>query len=89
MFYRFLLFLFISLIFINCSEEAEYVPVTTYSLSKISKQAYKYCKAKKFNTDICFLVDMRKHSGLKRFYVWDFKKGKAIDSGYGEPRLRG
>jgi hypothetical protein len=37
-------------------------------------EALAYCKANKFNTDFCILIDMRVHSGLKRFFVWDFNK---------------
>ena len=32
-----------------------------------------YCKQKGFNTDYCFLVDFKQHSGKQRFFVWDFK----------------
>lgn len=39
-----------------------------------AKQALVFCKAKKFNTDFCLLIDMSLHSGVKRFLVWDFKK---------------
>lgn len=43
--------------------------------------AREYCRAKGFNTSYCFLVNMGKHSGLKRFYIWDFKQHLATDSG--------
>lgn len=39
-----------------------------------AKQALAFCKAKKFNTNFCILIDMSLHSGVKRFLVWDFKK---------------
>ena len=39
-----------------------------------ANQAKTYCKNKKLNTDFFLLVDLKRHSGLKRFYVWDFKK---------------
>jgi hypothetical protein len=39
-----------------------------------SKQALVFCKSKRFNTNYCILVDLSLHSGVKRFYVWDFKK---------------
>ena len=39
-----------------------------------AKEALVYCQTNKFNTDFCILIDMRVHSGLKRFFVWDFKK---------------
>lgn len=37
-------------------------------------QAKTYCKTKKLNTRFFLLVDLKRHSGLKRFYVWDFEK---------------
>lgn len=37
-------------------------------------EALAYCKAKNMNTEFCFLLDMSLHSGLKRFFVWDFVK---------------
>lgn len=37
-------------------------------------EALEYCKSKKFNTDFCILIDMSLHSGVKRFFVWDFTK---------------
>ncbi len=39
-----------------------------------AKEALSYCKTKKFNTDFCILIDMSLHSGVKRFFVWDYKK---------------
>lgn len=38
-----------------------------------AKEALTFCKAKKFNTDFCILIDMSIHSGAKRFFVWDLK----------------
>lgn len=43
-----------------------------------SKEALEFCKAKKFNTDFCILIDMSLHSGIKRFLVWDFNKDSII-----------
>lgn len=37
-------------------------------------EALAFCKAQKFNEDFCILIDMKMHSGLNRFLVWDFKK---------------
>jgi hypothetical protein len=37
-------------------------------------EALAYCKAKNMNKEFCFLLDMSLHSGLKRFFVWDFVK---------------
>lgn len=39
-----------------------------------ASEALQFCKKKKLNTDFCILIDMSIHSGLKRFFIWDFKK---------------
>lgn len=36
--------------------------------------ARSYCESKNMSTDFCILIDMSLHSGVKRFFVWDFKK---------------
>lgn len=46
-----------------------------------SEEAKTFCSEKKYNTDYCLLINMQKHSGLYRFYVWDFAKNHAVDSG--------
>lgn len=46
-----------------------------------SKEALNYCKAKNWNTEICFMLDMSIHSGKKRFFIWDLKNNKTLDSG--------
>ncbi|WP_235815411.1 murein L,D-transpeptidase catalytic domain-containing protein [Chryseobacterium sp. Hurlbut01] len=43
---------------------------------KKAQEALDFCKGKKMNTDICILIDMSLHSGVKRFIVWDFKENK-------------
>ena len=43
-------------------------------------QALKFCKGENFNQDLCILIDMSLHSGIKRFIVWDFKKNKISKS---------
>lgn len=43
-------------------------------------EALAFCKKKDFNQEYYFLIDMSVHSGKKRFYVYDFKQKKVIDS---------
>lgn len=38
-----------------------------------AKEAFTYCKKKKYNTQYCLLIDMSIHSGKKRAFLWDFK----------------
>ncbi|WP_262151990.1 murein L,D-transpeptidase catalytic domain family protein [Chryseobacterium foetidum] len=43
---------------------------------KKALEALDFCKKNKFNTDFAILIDMSLHSGLKRFFVYDFKTEK-------------
>jgi hypothetical protein len=43
-------------------------------LKAMAAEAYSYCRSKDMSTDLCILIDMSLHSGVKRFFVWDFKK---------------
>ena len=49
-------------------------------IAEKAKEARTYCKKKKYNENFCFLVDMNIHSGLNRFFIWDFKTNKIIKS---------
>ncbi|MDR1273321.1 MAG: murein L,D-transpeptidase catalytic domain family protein [Odoribacteraceae bacterium] len=40
--------------------------------------ARRYCLREKINTDFCILVDMKMHSGKKRFFVWDLSADTLI-----------
>lgn len=55
-----------------CLEEKDY----------ISKhiEALDFCKKKDYSQNYYFLIDLSVHSGKKRFYVYDFKQGKVVDS---------
>ncbi|MCW4470546.1 murein L,D-transpeptidase catalytic domain family protein [Flavobacterium sp. MFBS3-15] len=43
-------------------------------------EALAFCKKEKFNEDYYFLLDMSIHSGRNRFFIYDFKEKKVIDS---------
>lgn len=51
------------------------------NLSEIAskaEEALKFCETKKLSTDFCILIDLSLHSGIKRFFVWDFKSKSVI-----------
>ncbi len=50
-------------------------------LQEKADSALVFCKKKKMNTDYCFLIDMKIHSGKNRFFVWDFNQNKVIHTG--------
>ncbi|MCS4302494.1 murein L,D-transpeptidase catalytic domain-containing protein [Chryseobacterium sp. BIGb0232] len=83
-------FLFsIILLFLSCTKEkkeykhpADATPLMAKKkpeadLAKVknkAEEALKFCSAKNLSTDFCILIDMSLHSGVKRFFVWDFDK---------------
>lgn len=44
------------------------------------KEAQQYCKKNNLNQEIFFLIDLGMHSGLKRFFIYDFKKNRVLKS---------
>lgn len=52
-------------------------PEVDFSKLKMKgEEALKFCSSKNLNRDFCILIDMSLHSGIKRFFVWDFKNNK-------------
>lgn len=49
-------------------------------LEAMETEALNYCKTKKLNPDFYLIIDLGRHSGLERFYVWDFAKHTITDS---------
>lgn len=41
-----------------------------------AQEAKKYCKANNLNTDFFILIDLSIHSGINRFFVYDFNKNE-------------
>jgi len=52
----------------------------TADYKKYAEEALLYCKKNKISTDFFVLIDFSIHSGKKRMFIWDFKKGKITDS---------
>ncbi len=60
-------------------DEINTIPsVDRVKLEQKAKEAKKFCKEKNYNQDFCILIDMSLHSGVNRFFVWDFEKNKVI-----------
>lgn len=59
-------------------------PIDAYLLKhhgdilKKAEEALEYCEDNNLNEDICILIDMSMHSGVKRFHVFDLKSKKVI-----------
>jgi hypothetical protein len=45
-----------------------------------AKEALDFCKRKGYNSNFCFLIDMSLHSGVNRFFIWNFLEAKIEDS---------
>ena len=50
-------------------------------LGVYAKQLLQFSAANKFNTSICFLVDMKVHSGKNRFFVYNLIKDSIVAAG--------
>jgi hypothetical protein len=50
-------------------------------LNVYGRAAKKYASAHGFSTNVCFLLDMRLHSGKKRFFIYDLQHLVASQSG--------
>ncbi|AQX84845.1 murein L,D-transpeptidase catalytic domain family protein [Elizabethkingia bruuniana] len=48
-------------------------------LKQKAEEALLYNKQNKFNTDFCILIDMSIHSGVNRFFIWDFRENKITE----------
>lgn len=72
--------LFVSIVLSGCSPSAtadDCVPVPKADIEKTrtkAKEARTFCTSKNYNTSFCILIDMSLHSGINRFFVWDFEK---------------
>jgi hypothetical protein len=56
-------------------------PVVKIEQTRVkAKEAFDFCKGNNFNTEFCILIDMSLHSGVKRFFIWDFKKDTVSNS---------
>ncbi len=49
-------------------------------LSMFAEEARQYCQSRNLSTDFFILIDLSRHSGVKRFFVWDFKQNRVSES---------
>lgn len=65
----------------NISENAyKSLNFDAIKINKKAKEALKFCQNNAYNQEFCILIDMSIHSGLKRFFIWDFKKDTIISA---------
>ncbi len=63
---------------VACSSKPD--TTTLDRLKEKAKLAEAYCTKNKLNTTKCILVDMKIHSGKKRFFLWDLKGDSILKS---------
>ena len=48
--------------------------------SSRAAELYAFCQERGFNTRVALMMDLGRHSGRRRFVVWDFQQGRALHS---------
>ncbi|MBR3702888.1 MAG: murein L,D-transpeptidase catalytic domain family protein [Alistipes sp.] len=43
-------------------------------------ELYAFCQERGYNTRLALMMDLGRHSGCRRFVVWDFQQGRALYS---------
>ena len=49
-----------------------YEKETLSAIRRKDPEAKRFCEGRNLNTDFYIHIDLRRHSGLKRFFIWDF-----------------
>ena len=66
---------------VSCTLKSQPNEKTRIRLQAKAKSAKAYCKKKNFSSKVCVLIDMKIHSGKKRFFLWDLKGDSILKSG--------
>jgi len=69
------------LLSIGCSSKAELNKNLDLRLKNKAVLAKVYCENNNMNLEMCILVDMKIHSGKKRFFLWDFEGDSIMKAG--------
>ncbi len=48
--------------------------------SSRAAELYAFCQERGYNTRVALMMDLGRHSGRRRFVVWDFQQGRALHS---------
>ena len=64
----------LAILFISCKKEIPRLNVKPKNYASHIKEAKAYCKKNNLNQSKFILIDLDLHSGLKRFFLYDFKK---------------
>jgi hypothetical protein len=61
--------------------EKRIVNIPNKKMASTAAQAKLFAQANKFNTNLCFLVDMKLESGANRFFVYDLNNDSILNQG--------
>lgn len=64
----------LTILFLSCQKETPRLEIKSKDYASYIKEAKAYCKKYNLNQSKFILIDLDLHSGLKRFFVYDFKK---------------
>ena len=76
-----LTFIFVLTFIISCQSKAQPNEETLIRLKQKALIAKKYSAKNRLNNKFCVLIDMKIHSGKKRFFLWDLKGDSILRSG--------
>lgn len=70
----------LGILFLSCKKEIPRATILTKNYAAFYKEAKKYCTEKNLNKNQFILIDLGLHSGLKRFFIYNFKQKKITHS---------
>jgi hypothetical protein len=75
-----LIFLSVGVFYFVFKANAE-EPSQVLRIRQKGKEALDFCKKNNYNTDFCVLIDLKRHSGKKRAYIWNFSNDSVLLKG--------
>jgi len=70
----------LAILFLSCKKEATKEEIKLKDYTSYLKEAKVYCKKNNLNQNKFILIDLDLHSGLKRFFIYDFKNNSLTKS---------
>ena len=70
--------MFLALLANACNDQSAKEQILSENYGTHAKEALDFCRDKGLNMDFFILIDLRIHSGRKRFLVWDFNQREIV-----------
>ncbi len=71
---------FFAIVFLSCQKETQKSAIKPTDYTSYLKEAKAYAKKNNLNQNKFILIDLKLHSGFKRFFVYDLKSNKLTKS---------